>query len=81
MTAFNDWLDTFIEEKGIDPQHNLHVEGPSGLNIMPIEIVVEAMKRAPRLEQASIKRTFVLIDFKNGNPVDFLKHLAQAIAR
>lgn len=81
MTAFNTWLDTYLEEKGIDTERTLTVNGPSGANIMPVGIVIEAMKRAPRQEQDSIKRTLTLIDFKNGRPLDFIKHLAGALAR
>lgn len=79
--TFSAWIDTFISEKGIDLEQNLKVEGPSGLNIIPIGIVVAAMKKAPAGERDGIKKTLILIDFKNGDPVHFIKHLAQAIAR
>ncbi|KXS54995.1 MAG: hypothetical protein AWU57_591 [Marinobacter sp. T13-3] len=62
MTAFNDWLDTFIKEKNIDTEQNLIANGPSGDNIMPVEVVVEAIKGAPAHEQDQIKDTLVMID-------------------
>ena len=78
--TFSAWIDTFISEKGIDTENTLGLEGPSGTNIMPAGIVIEAMKRAPRHERDRMKKTLILIDFKNGDPLHFIRHLAQAIA-
>lgn len=78
--AFELWLDIFISEKGIDPDQVVRVTGPSGENAMPLEVVLEAIKQAPKSEQADIKRCLVKIDFINGDPARFLTHLAQAIA-
>jgi hypothetical protein len=77
---FAQWLDTLVEEKGIDPEMLIEVEGPSGTNIMPLEVVLDAMKATTPGEQAAIKNMIVRIDFANGDVVDYLKHLAQAIA-
>jgi hypothetical protein len=77
---FAKWLDTLVEEKGIDPEMLIEVEGPSGANIMPLEVVLDAMKATTPSEQAAIKTMIVRIDFANGDVVDYLKHLAQAIA-
>lgn len=78
---FAEWIDTYINEKGIDTEYNLHVEGPSGLNVMPVGIVIDAMKQAPTSEQRQIKRTLVAIDFANGDALHYVRHLAQAIAQ
>jgi hypothetical protein len=79
---FTKWLDTFIEEKGIDQTEVFEVEGATyGTNYIPLGVVVEHMKIAPPAEQAAIKRTIVKIDFLNQNPVPFFKHLAKAIAQ
>ena len=77
---FAKWLDTLVEEKGIDPEMLIEVEGPSGANIMPLEVVLDAMKATTPGKQAAIKTMIVRIDFANGDVVDYLKHLAQAIA-
>lgn len=77
---FAKWLDTFLSEKGIDAEETLDVEGPSGLNVIPVGCVVEAMKVAPEHEQAGIKSMLVRIDFKNGSVTHYLAHLAKAIA-
>lgn len=77
---FANWLDTFLEEKGIDLEHGFEVEGPSGVNYMTVETVVIAMKSANANEQNGIKTVLVRIDFANGDVLDFIKHLGKAIA-
>lgn len=80
--AFNKWLDTFVEEKGLDLEKNFKVEGPEyGLNIIPLGVVIEHIKEAPEHERKKIKNIIVAIDFKNGDVLHFFKHLAGAIAR
>ena len=78
--TFNKWLDTFISEKNINTDRILEVEGASGVNMMPVQIVLDAIKSAPANEQAAIKTTFVKIDFVNGDILHFINHLARAIA-
>jgi hypothetical protein len=78
---FNKWLDTFVSEKGIDPEQMLTAEGPSGTNFIPVQCLVDMIKQAPRHEQAGIKSMIVRIDFKNGDVLHYFQHLAQAIAR
>ena len=78
---FNEWLDTLIEEKGLDIEHTFEVEGPEwGTNWIPLGCVIESIKSAPKNERAKIKDTLVLIDFKNGDVMHFFNHLAGAIA-
>ncbi|MGB0685435.1 MAG: hypothetical protein ACPGQD_04515 [Planctomycetota bacterium] len=79
--TFGKWIDTFLEEKGIDGEDLLQAEGPSGLNMIPVGVLVTVMKQAPASETAAIKRTLVAIDFKNGDVKHYLNHLAQAIAQ
>jgi hypothetical protein len=81
MASFGRWLDTFLEEKGIDLEETFEVEGPSGANFIPVGCIVELAKSAPSSEQAGIKGMLVRIDFANGNVRHFLKHLAGAVAR
>ena len=78
--SFSKWLDTFLEEKGIDMEDVLEVKGRSGINWMPVGVVVSAMKRAPAHEQRGIKTMLVKIDFYNAPVLPYLAHLAQAIA-
>ena len=78
--TFTKWLDTFIQEKGIDLEESFTVEGPSGTNHMQLVHVVAAIQGAPAHEQAGIKSMIAKIDFRNGDVRHYFKHLAQAIA-
>lgn len=78
--SFNKWIDTFIEEKGIDTEYLLSVDGLLGKNYIPVACVIEAMKEAPKNEQQAIKNMIVKIDFVNGDVIDFFRHLAEDIA-
>ncbi len=78
---FNKWLDTLIEEKEIDPDAFVFEKsGPSGVNFIPLAVVLEAIKGAPKHEQKGIQTMLVKIDFMNGNIVDYFNHLASALA-
>jgi hypothetical protein len=77
---FGKWLDTFIEEKGIDLEERFEIEGLSGTNFMTVGIVIDHMKVANAAEQMMIHDRLVRLDFQNQPIVPFLKHLAQAIA-
>jgi hypothetical protein len=77
---FTNWLATFVEEKGIDTEEIITVNGASGPNMIPVGCLIEAMNQAPKNEQAGIKAMIVKIDFVNGDVMHYFKHLAQAIA-
>jgi hypothetical protein len=81
MSSFNEWLDRYLDEKNLDLSQALEVEGPSGWNVMPVAVVVEAIKGAIESEQQQIQRILVGIDFNNGDPLHFFEHLAQVIAK
>ena len=79
--TFNKWLDTFIEEKGINLEQSFEAEGPGwGTNVIPYGVVVERIKTAPPAEKAKIKDILVKIDFKKGDVLPFLRHLGKALA-
>ena len=81
---FNDWLDRLVDEKGLDRDKVYEVEGPKdsfyGVNLIPLGVVVDAIKAAPANEKAPIKDTLVKIDFLNGDVEHFFRHLAKALA-
>ena len=79
-SQFSEWLETFLNEKGIDREQILTVQGPSGTNYIPVQSLVEAIHAAPDNEQRRIKEFIVRIDFANGNVIHFFNHIAQAIA-
>lgn len=78
--AFSKWLDTLIEEKVIDTETLLEIEGASGINIIPLSIVLDAIKSTRKEEKTAIKTMLVKIDFANGDILDYFRHLAKAIA-
>ena len=78
--TFAKWIDTFIEEKGIDPEQLLVAVGPSGTNLIPVGCIVEMIKQTAGAERAKIKQTIVRIDFHNGDVRRYFRHLAQAVA-
>jgi len=75
------WLNKFVSEKGLDLEHLFEKEGPSGLNMIPLGVVLEHIRIAPEREQAAIKNMLVRIDFKNGNVMHFFDHLAGALVQ
>ena len=78
-TKFNNWIDTFIEEKELDLNTNFEYEGKECLNIIDLHSIINTIKNTSQLEQLKIKNTIVKIDFKNGNVLDFFKHLGNAL--
>jgi hypothetical protein len=77
---FTKWINTFIEEKGLDMEASFEVEGPSGTNFFTYGVILEHILIAPSSEQVQIKNVIVKIDFANGDVLDFFRHLGKAIA-
>ncbi|GHT70881.1 hypothetical protein FACS1894110_23090 [Spirochaetia bacterium] len=80
MTVFETWLDTLIEEKGIDLESRFEIEGASGTNSFDYAVIIETIKHTGKQEQAAIKNMLVMIDFRNGDICHYFRHLAQALA-
>lgn len=82
--TFTRWIDTFLTEKGIEPDMIVTAEGEAfGENMIPVACLVELMKAAPAHEQRGIKAMLVKIDFvaPGRQPVlDYFAHLARAVA-
>lgn len=78
---FDKWLDTFVEEKGLDTGHVFEVEGKEwGTNYIPLGCVLDVIKQAPEHERKAIKDMVVWLDFVNADILDYFGHLAQALA-
>ena len=71
-------LETMIEEKGIDLDQDLNIDGQINLTTRN---VLELVYNSPRNIQAKIIKTFVQIDFQNGNIMHFIKYLAKGMAK
>ena len=78
--SFNKWLDTFIEEKGIDLNFVVEIATNNNTHFFEIGNIVEHIKATTREEQTAIKDMIVKIDFYNGDVIDYFKHLAKALA-
>jgi len=78
--TFSKWLDTFIEEKGIDLDQGFELISNTGVHhYMTLGVVIEAIKAAPLTEQKAIKLEIVKLDFVNAKIEKYLIHLAQAL--
>ncbi len=77
---FAEWLDTLVEEKGYDVEDFFFVEGESGENMIPLQVVLDTIKNTCIERKKQIKNILVKIDFKNGNCLHFFKYLAKALA-
>lgn len=79
--SFNNWLDTFIDEKGISLDDTFEIEENGTFHIFEIGNIVETIKITSPKEQAEIKDMLVKIDFHNGDVIDYFKHLARALVK
>ena len=72
------YLKTFFSEKQLETQ-NYEIKGPSGINLISNDVVIEHIMIASIKEQNQIAKTIMKIDFMNGDVNHFLKHLAQGL--
>ena len=75
------YLHNLLGENNIDLKTTLSVNGASGSNVIPVGVVVEYILITTKAEQRSIRDVLVAIDYKNGDIMHFIKHLALAIAK
>lgn len=78
--VFNKWIDTFIEEKGIDLQKVIEIKTEKNTHYFEIGNIVENIKATTLEEQSTIKDTIAKIDFYNGDILDYFKFLAKILA-
>lgn len=75
---FDKWLDVFLDEKGIE-DITFEIEHDGMMHFIEQEVLIEFIKSVPNEMKKKIKDTFVMIDFKNGDCVHFLNHLAKGM--
>ena len=81
--TFANWIDTFLNEKGIEGDDMITANGASGMNHIPVDALVSMIKSASEGERRAIKATLIKIDFvaPGRKPVlDYFAHLGQAVA-
>ena len=81
MATITSWINTFIEEKGVNLEESFEVNTGQLYHLMNYGVVVEAIKAASSNEQAVIKDMLVRIDFRNGSVAHYLRHLGEGLAR
>jgi hypothetical protein len=73
---------TLLNEKGISLDTVLEVEGKEwGLNMIPVEVVVEFMEGRDNATQKKMRDTLIKIDFQNGDVMHFIKYIAGFLAK
>jgi hypothetical protein len=75
---FDKWIDVFLEEKGIN-KSMLEIEHKDMVHFIEFEVLIDFIKSLPANDKKKIKDTFVMIDFKNGDCLHFLNHLAKGM--
>lgn len=78
---FDEWLDRYIEEKGInlDEPFSLEVDGIG--HLFDYASIIEQMKHTSKSEQEKIRNKIAEIEFYNADVKDFLRHLAIPLAK
>lgn len=75
------YLNKLIDEKGLDKEIIIEVEGDSGTNFIPLGVVVEHIIKMPNFIKRKIKLTLIKVDFLNGDVMDYFTYLAKGIAK
>ena len=78
MISFNNWFNTFIEEKGLSDLE-IEFENENGFNIMPIGVIQEFLAYSINEIQQEVKDKLVRMDFCNMNIIHFLEYIARGI--
>lgn len=81
--GFNQWLDTFIEEKGIDTDRVFTIHTGTGFwdtHIIPVQVVIDAIHNTTPAEQEAIFDDMLKLDLFNQPILPYLEHLAKALA-
>lgn len=81
LNKMENYLTNLITEKGLGFNKMIEVKGDSGMNFIPLGVVLEHIMIASKEEQKQIKNTLIKIDFHNGDIMHFFTYLAKAIAK
>lgn len=76
---FGQWLDSFLDEKGIDLNDSFEFDN-GGFALISVGAVIEAIRSSDNKTKAIIKEKLVGIDFINGDVMHFFRFLAQNMA-
>ena len=76
---FDEWFDTFLEEKGIKDLV-FEFEDNKCWNYIPIDVVIQFLSMCDEQTQQQIKTKLVELNFCNMNVAHFLEYIAKGIA-
>lgn len=75
---FNEWLDTFLSEKGINVEDtSFTIDRNKFTHLVELGVLVGFIKDLPISTKKKIKNNLVLIDLRNGDITHFLRYLAE----
>lgn len=72
------YFDKLFEEKEIDLNTEIEIEEQIGFTV---KNVIEFLNNAPKDIQNKAMKTYTMIDFKNGDILDFTKYIARGIVK
>lgn len=78
---FNNWLDKFIEEKGISLEETFSLEVDGVGHLFDYENILDQIKTATDKEKKGIKTMLIKLDYENRDIKAYLRHLAVSIAK
>lgn len=79
--ATTKYLKDFFAEKGLDREQVFEVKATLGtVNYIPAGVVIDTILVAPAKEKEQIAGILRRLDFANADVMDFLRHLAGALA-
>lgn len=76
-----DYIETLLEEKGISRNHTFEVksDNPFGNHFIHMDVLIEFIESLSPPIQRVVKNKLVIIDFKNGDVLNFLEYLSRGI--
>jgi hypothetical protein len=74
---FTKWLKIFLEEKNIPLDTDIVIRNNYGDNFLTLGVVVEFLSKLDNNSQEKIQNKLVMIDFNNGNVINFMRYIAQ----
>ena len=77
---FNNWLNTFVEEKSCLNKSNIFkVKTDKNTHMMDLGYIVDFMCSCDNDTKKGFKKSLVYIDYKDGNPGNFFHYVAKGI--
>lgn len=81
MMPFDEWIDTFLSEKGVDMDHIFAVETKKNTHYVDLRVLIENLKVSGPTIQNKVKTTLIQIDFRNGDVMHYLRFLAEGLCQ